>query len=63
MGGFANAAGKLVITPKYFAAKPFKEGYAMVVTRKPWTPLGDEYGEFRLAQVGTGSVSICTASL
>jgi hypothetical protein len=49
--GFANAAGKLVITPKYFAAKPFKEGYAMVVTRKPWTPLGDEYGEFRLAQV------------
>ena len=31
--GFVNAAGKLVITPKYFAAKPFKEGYAMVVTR------------------------------
>ena len=49
--GFADATGKLVITPRYFAAKPFHEGYALVVTRKPWTPLGDEYGEFRLAEV------------
>jgi WG containing repeat len=49
--GFADATGELVITPKYFAAKPFHEGYALVVTRKPWTPLGDEYGEFHLAQV------------
>src|SRR6266700_3238826 len=50
-GGFADATGKLVITPSYFAAKPFHEGYALVATRKSWTPLGDEYGEFRLAQV------------
>ncbi len=49
--GFEDATGKLVITPRYFAAKPFHEGYALVVIRKPWTPLGDEYGEFRLAQV------------
>jgi len=49
--GFADATGKLVITPRYFAAKTFHGGYALVVTRKPWTPLGDESGEFRLAQV------------
>ncbi len=24
---------------------------ALVVTRKPWQPLGSEYGEFRLAQI------------
>jgi hypothetical protein len=49
--GFADVTGKLVITPRYFAAQSFHEGYSLVVTRKPWTPLGDEYGEFRLAQV------------
>ncbi len=49
--GYANAAGTLVIKPKYFAAKAFKEDHALVVTRKPWAPLGNEYGEFRLAQV------------
>jgi len=49
--GFENSAGNLVIPPKYFAALPFNDGYALVVTRKPWKPLGDEVGEFRLAQV------------
>jgi WG containing repeat len=49
--GFADSAGHFVIPPKYFAALPFQEGLALVVTRKPSTPLGSEYGEFRLAQV------------
>ena len=29
----------------------FSEGLALVVTRKPWQPFGNEYGEFRLAQI------------
>jgi hypothetical protein len=49
--GYVNEAGVFVITPKYFAAQPFVDGLALVVTKKPWTPLGSEYGEFRLAQV------------
>jgi len=49
--GYVNRAGRFVISPKYFAAQPFKEGYALVVTRKPLMPLGAEAGEFRLAQV------------
>jgi hypothetical protein len=49
--GFANGAGTFVIKPKYFAAQPFRDGLAMVVTRKAATPFGEEYGEFRLAQI------------
>jgi hypothetical protein len=49
--GYANRTGQFVIKPKYFAAEPFREGLALVVTRKPWRPLGSEYGEFRLAQI------------
>ena len=49
--GYANGTGRFVIRPKYFAAEPFSEGLALVVTRKPWQPLGSEYGEFRLAQI------------
>lgn len=49
--GFANSAGQFVIQPKYFAAAPFSDGLALVVTGKPWKPFGNEYGEFRLAQV------------
>ncbi len=49
--GYANGTGRFVIRPKYFAAEPFSEGLALVVTRKPWQPLGNEYGEFRLAQI------------
>jgi WG containing repeat len=49
--GYANGTGQFVIKPKYFAAEPFSEGLALVVTRKPWQPLGSVYGEFRLAQI------------
>jgi len=49
--GYVNEAGVFVITPKYFAAQPFVDGLALVVTKKTWTPLGSEYGEFRLTQV------------
>src|SRR5712691_12778825 len=49
--GFANSTGQFVIRPTYFAAELFSEGLALVVTRKPWQPLGSEYGEFRLAQI------------
>ena len=49
--GYVNEAGVFVIPPQYFAAQPFVDGLALVVTKKPWTPLGSEYGEFRLAQV------------
>ncbi|MGA9968239.1 MAG: WG repeat-containing protein [Terriglobales bacterium] len=49
--GYVNSAGLFVIKPKFFAAQPFKEGVALVVTQKPWQPLGSEYGEFRLAQI------------
>ena len=49
--GYVDAAGQFVIQTKYFAAEPFSEGLALVVTRKPWQPLGNEYGEFRLAQI------------
>jgi WG containing repeat len=49
--GYVNSRGLFVIKPKFFAAQPFKEGVALVVTQKPWQPLGSEYGEFRLAQI------------
>ncbi|HKW18790.1 MAG TPA: WG repeat-containing protein [Terriglobales bacterium] len=49
--GFVSAKGVFVIPPKYYAVQPFKEGLALVVTSKPWQPFGNEYGEFRLAQV------------
>jgi hypothetical protein len=49
--GYVNSAGQFIIKPKYFAAAPFKEGLALVVTRKPLQPLEGEYGEFRLAQI------------
>lgn len=49
--GYVDSAAQFVIKPKYFAAQPFKEGLALVVTRKSWQPLGSEYGEFRLAQI------------
>jgi hypothetical protein len=49
--GYADGKGQFVIKPKYFAAEPFSEGLALVATRKPWQPLGSEYGEFRLAQI------------
>ncbi len=49
--GYANSTGQMVIRPKYFAAEPFSEGLALVVTRKPWQPFVSEYGEFLLAQV------------
>jgi hypothetical protein len=49
--GYVNEEGVFVIAPKYFAAQPFVDGLALVVTKKPWTPLGSEYGEFRVAQV------------
>jgi hypothetical protein len=49
--GYVNSEGRFVIKPKYFAAQPFKEGLALVITRKSWQPLGREYGEFRLAQI------------
>src|SRR6267143_4627807 len=49
--GYVNATGQFVIQPKYFAAEPFSEGLALVVTRKPSQPFGNEYGEFRLAQI------------
>jgi hypothetical protein len=49
--GYVDEAGVFVIAPKYFAAQPFIDGFALVVTKKPWSPLGSEYGEFRLAQV------------
>src|SRR5690349_3021853 len=40
--GYVNEAGLFFITPKYFAAQPFVDGLALVVTKKPWTPLGSE---------------------
>jgi WG containing repeat len=49
--GYVNQAGVFVIAPKYFAAQSFADGLALVVTKKPLSPLGREYGEFRLAQV------------
>jgi hypothetical protein len=49
--GYVDAAGNFAISPKYFAAEPFKEGYALVTTRKPWVPFGEEYGEFRFPKV------------
>ena len=49
--GYVNENGVYVIPPKYFAAKPFSDGLALVVTSKPLQPLGSEYGEFRLAKV------------
>jgi hypothetical protein len=49
--GYVNGAGLFVIKPKYFAAQPFKEGMALVVTRKAWLPFGKEAGELGLAQI------------
>ena len=49
--GFARSDGTVAIAPKYVAVKPFHGGYALVMTRGTWSPLGDEYGAFRLAQV------------
>jgi hypothetical protein len=49
--GYVNSAGQFVIKPKYFAADSFEEGLVLVVTRKPWQPLGSEAGEFRLTQI------------
>jgi WG containing repeat len=49
--GYVNSTGQFVIKPKFFAAERFKEGLALVVTRKPWQPFGSEYGDFRLAQI------------
>ncbi len=49
--GYVNTTGQFVIQPKYFAAEPFSEGLALVATRKPSQPFGNEYGEFRLAQI------------
>jgi hypothetical protein len=49
--GFVDSAGVFVIKPKYFAAQPFHDGLAMVVARKAATPFGQEFGEFRLAQI------------
>ncbi len=49
--GYTSGTGQFVVKPKYFAAEPFSEGLALVVTGKPWQPLGSEYGEFRLAQI------------
>lgn len=49
--GFVNAEGAFVIRPKYFSAGPFKDGLALVVTRKPRIPFGSEAGESGLAQI------------
>lgn len=49
--GYANSTGQFVIKPKYFAARPFKEGLALVLTSKPWRPFKSEAGDFRLAQI------------
>jgi hypothetical protein len=49
--GYVNGAGLFVIKPRYFAAQPFKEDLALVITKKPLQPFGTEYGEFRLAQI------------
>jgi hypothetical protein len=49
--GYVDSAAQFFIKPKYFAAAPFKEDLALVVTRKPWEPFGSEYGEFRLTQI------------
>ena len=49
--GYVDESGRFVIPPKYFAALPFREGLALVVTKKAWTPLGTEAGEFRLATI------------
>jgi hypothetical protein len=49
--GYVNQAGVFVIAPKYFAVQSFVDGFALVVTKKPLSPVGREYGEFRLAQV------------
>jgi hypothetical protein len=49
--GFVDRTGRFVVAPKYFAAWPFKEGLALVVTSGPWHPLGNESGDFRLARI------------
>jgi hypothetical protein len=49
--GYIDRKGQFVIKAKYFAAEPFKEELALVVTRGSWLPLGSEFGELRLAQI------------
>ena len=49
---YANFDGTPHYQPKYFSAREFHEGFAWVMTQKPWFPLGHgEYGVALFAKI------------